>query len=197
MNMAQEMLDSLSARKGHFRLESGHHGDLWLDLDRLLVRPAILRPFTTELGRRLAAHRIEAVCGPLTGGAFVAQMLAADLGVEFYYAERLPHPERNALYAVEYRIPSPLRGSLGGKRIAIVDDAVNAGSAVRAILTDLEACGAVPIAIGTLLLLGTRGADFATSLNIPLEALAHVPSNTWEPATCPPCIAGILLEDPT
>jgi hypothetical protein len=26
------------ARRGHFRLESGHHGELWLELELLLVR---------------------------------------------------------------------------------------------------------------------------------------------------------------
>ncbi|HEV8194605.1 MAG TPA: phosphoribosyltransferase family protein [Ktedonobacterales bacterium] len=195
--MEQELLNLVSARRGHFRLESGHHGDLWLDLDRLFVQPAILSPFTTELGRRLAAHQIDAVCGPLTGGAFVAQMIAAGLGVEFYYAERLPHPEPNALYAVEYRIPGLLRSSLDDKRIAIVDDAVNAASAVRATLADLEDCGAQSVAMGALLLLGSHGLALAASLNIPLVMLAQLPSQTWEPAACPLCVAGVPLEDLT
>ena len=194
--MQQDLIHFLAARRGHFRLESGHHGDLWLDLDQLFLRPSSLQPFVAELGRRLAAYKIDAVCGPLTGGAFVAQMIASDLGIEFYYAERLPHPERDALYPVEYRIPDSLRGAIRAKRVALVDDAVNAGSAVRATLADMAACGAHPVAMGALLL-GSRGADFAASVNIPLEALAHLPSQTWEPAECPLCSAKVPLEDLT
>lgn len=193
--MQQDLTGSLAMRRGHFRLESGHHGDLWLDLDRLFVRPTTLRPFLAELGRRLAAYEIDAVCGPLTGGAFVAQLIASDLGIECYYAERIPHPERGALYPVEYRIPDSLRHVIQAKRVAVVDDAVNAGSAVRATLAELDACGAQSVAIGALLLLGSRGADFAASVNIPLEALARLPSQTWEPAQCPLCSAGVPLED--
>ena len=195
--MEHELINSLSARKGHFRLESGHHGDLWLDLDHLFVRPATLRPLAAELGRRLAVHQFDAVCGPLTGGAFVAQIIAADLETEFFYAERLPHPEHDVLYPVEYRIPESVRGAIIGKRIALVDDAINAGSAVRVTLADLKACGAHPVAIGALLLLGSRGAEFASSMSIPLEALAHLPSQTWEPAKCPMCLDGIPLDDLT
>jgi len=31
--MAENVLELLSARRGHFLLESGHHGDLWFDLE--------------------------------------------------------------------------------------------------------------------------------------------------------------------
>ena len=37
--LQQELLALLPRRQGHFRLESGHHGDLWLDLDPLFLRP--------------------------------------------------------------------------------------------------------------------------------------------------------------
>jgi hypothetical protein len=32
----ETVLELLSARNGHFLLESGHHGDLWLDLESRL-----------------------------------------------------------------------------------------------------------------------------------------------------------------
>jgi orotate phosphoribosyltransferase len=43
---ADGLIEALAARRGHFRLESGHHGELWLDLDPLFARPARLAPFT-------------------------------------------------------------------------------------------------------------------------------------------------------
>jgi orotate phosphoribosyltransferase len=85
---ADEIVELLEVRRGHFLLESGHHGDLWLELDRLFQRPARLEPFAAELGSRLAQHGIECVCGPLTGGAFVAQTVATGLDLESSWSER-------------------------------------------------------------------------------------------------------------
>jgi len=45
---------AVSAARGHFRYESGHHGDLWLDLDGLLVDARRVRDWATELARRAA-----------------------------------------------------------------------------------------------------------------------------------------------
>ena len=77
--MEEQILGLLAARRGHFVLESGHHGNLWLDLDALFLRPAALLPFAGELARRLAPHRIEAVVGPLVGGALMASSTMATL----------------------------------------------------------------------------------------------------------------------
>lgn len=39
-----ELVRLAELRRGHFALESGHHGDLWLDLDRLFVEPWVVAP---------------------------------------------------------------------------------------------------------------------------------------------------------
>src|SRR3954470_23666736 len=83
-----ELLNLMAVRNGHFRYESGHHGALWLDLDRLYVRPRLLQPFVADLARRLATHDIEVICGPMFGGAFVAEMIAAALDGSFCWANR-------------------------------------------------------------------------------------------------------------
>ena len=178
---ALEILDLLDARRGHFLLESGHHGDLWLELDRLFVRPARLEPFAGELGRRLAGHGIEGVCGPLTGGAFMAQAVAVKLDLEFSWSERSP---------AGYRIPEALRAGLDGKTVAIVDDVVNAASAARATLEQLRTCGARTVAIGALATLGTAPEAFAQREGLALERLATLPNTLWEPSGCPMCAAG-------
>jgi orotate phosphoribosyltransferase len=192
--MHDELVSLLAPRNGHFRYESGHHGELWLELARLYVRPGRLRRFAAELARRLAEHRIEAVCGPLVEGAFLAQMVAQELDVEFYYAEQYHRPRASGLYSVGYRIPNALRLELVGKCTAVVDDVINAGSAVRGAMEDLRACGARPVAIGSLLVLGATASAFAQSEGVALESLASLPNILWEPAACPLCAAGVPLE---
>ena len=192
--MQGELVGLLAPRTGHFRFESGHHGDLWLEIARLYLRPNRLRRFAAALAQRLAAHGVEAVCGPLVEGAFLAQMVAQELDVEFYFAEQFLSPRRDGLYPVGYRIPEALRAEIRGKGTAVVDDVINAGSAVRGAVADLHACGARPVALGALLALGPSAASFAATEEIPLERLASLPNALWEPSACPLCAAGVPLE---
>jgi len=193
-NFEAEVLDLFAAHKGHFRFESGHHGDLWLDIPPAYLRPQRLRLFAAELARQIAAHDVEAVCGPLVEGALLAQMVAEELGTEFYFAEQFARPFADSLFPIGYRIPEPLRGALSGKRVVVVDDVINAASAVRGTIEDLEACEARIVGIGALMTLGSMASAFAASKGVPLDALAHVPNNSlWEPASCPLCATGTPL----
>jgi orotate phosphoribosyltransferase len=193
----QALLELLSARHGHFRLESGYHGGLWLDLDPLFVMPGRIQPFVEAFAERLKRHDVEAVCGPLVGGAFLAQAAASLLGVEFYYAERFVPLVRDAgtLYPVEYRIPSGVDRLLRGKAVALVDDAVSAGSAVRGTLATLEACGAQPVVVGALLVLGEKAEQFCRERGLALEYVARLPYEVWLPGACPLCASGLPYED--
>jgi orotate phosphoribosyltransferase len=190
--MISQLFELMAARRGHFLLESGHHGELWLDVDRLFIQPAALRPLVTQLAERLAAHRIEALCGPLTGGAFLAQMVAEQAGLPWVYATRVERPATTAgeLFPVAYPIPAELAEIVRNCRVAVINDVTNAGSAVRGALTSLRNLGATPVVIATLLALGDAPAALAASEGISLEAIAQEPNNLWEPAACPLCAAG-------
>jgi orotate phosphoribosyltransferase len=193
--MQPDLLKMLSAREGHFKLESGHHNNFWLDLDLLFLRPRAVHRFAVELANRLAKHKPDAICGPLVGGALIAEMIAAELDVEFCYTERFVPAQRDAMYSMEYRLPAGLRGPLHGKAVAIVDDVISAGSAVRGTLAELQTYGARPVAIGALLVLGNLAANFFAERNLPLEYIAGQPSSLWLPSECPLCAAQVPLED--
>lgn len=184
--MTSDLLPLLGARRGHFRLESGHHGDLWLDLDSLFARPTRLAPFLAALADRLAAHALDAIAGPLTGGAFVGFAVAARLDLRFVPAER-----HAGAGAIRYRIPDPLRPDLAGLRFAVVDDVINAGSAASATCADLRSLGADVRALGALAVLGDR----ASRLGLPIETTLALDNALWSPAECPLCSAGTPLED--
>jgi len=192
-HLHDEVAALLPAREGHFGLESGHHADMWLDLELLCLRPQRVQALAAELATRLAAHHVEAVCGPLVEGAFVALLVATRLGVPFTYTEKVVDLAVDALFPLRYRIPRGLRAELHGKRVAIVDDVINAGSAVLGTCEALTACEAKPVAIGALAVLGHAAARFAADRQLTLDALATLPSDLWTPADCPLCTRGIPL----
>ncbi len=190
--MEEKLFELLSVRRGHFVLELGHHGNLWLDLDSLFVRPARLPPFARDLAQRLSGHGVEAVVGPLVGGAFVAEMVAADLDVRFAFAER-----RVGAEGVSYAIPDAFHGHLRGKTVAIVDDAINAGSATGATFAALTALGARPVAVGALLILGDTALPFFAANGLAVESVARLANELWKPAACPLCAAGVPFSSPS
>ena len=189
------ILDSLAARNGHFLLESGHHGSLWLDLETLCLKPERINALANSLSTALSEANIEMVCAPLVEGAFVGLIVALRLEVPFAYSERFARSAGGGLFPSGYRVPGSLRNHVRGKRIAIVDDVINAGSSVRGTFEDLKSCGADVVAIGALLVLGTAASQFAVEKNVPLKALGHAANNIWIPSGCPLCAAGVPLED--
>lgn len=71
------------------------------------------------------------MCGPLVEGAFVALLVAEHLKLPFAYAEPGRAQAEAGLFPVRYRLPGKVAG--GGRRPAggLVNDVINAGSAVR------------------------------------------------------------------
>lgn len=195
--LEKEFLKLLSARQGHFKLESGHHGNLWLDLDVLFLRPGKLRPFVTELARVISTHNASAICGPLVGGGLIAHEIASELDGEFYFAERLPFRENNGSHSVRYQIPEALRETLRGKSVAVIDDVINAGSATRATLAGLRDCGATVALVGALLILGNSMPKFLMGHNLPYTSIAAIPNEIWLPSECPLCEKKIPIESIT
>lgn len=189
----EEILGLVGARHGHFRYESGLHGKLWLDLDLLFVDPTRVAKLAAVLASLLAPHKPDAICGPLVGGALVAQFVAAQLGCEMCFAERAAD-EGSGLYRARYRVPHGQRARLAGKRVAIVDDVISAGSSVRATFAELTGCGAVTVAAGCLLQMGEAATLWFAAHGIAVVACAKTSVEMWPPEQCPLCAAGVTLE---
>lgn len=190
-------LGLVAGRRGHFRLESGYHSQLWLDLDPLFADPHRIDPFVARLSSLLRPYDLAGVCGPLLGGAFLAQLVAHALEVEFYFTQRVMPRQPSGVYQASYRMAPVLGSRIRGKRIALVDDVMSAGSALRGTYTELQAHVAVPVVAGALLVFGSIGTDFFSRHSVPVEAVVRDEYEMWLPAECPLCVAGQPLEDVT
>jgi orotate phosphoribosyltransferase len=188
-----EVIRLARPRPGHFDLGTGYHGDLWLDLDALLLRPSRLRPHVRWLAERLREHSADAVCGPLEGGAFLAYAVADLLGVAFLAGYRT---KARPGEAAGYRLPR-VHGGISGWRVGVVDDAVNAGTAVAACLDAVRSQGAVPVAVAALVSLGQADAAGPASWRVPFYPAGTMPSRVWPAGQCPLCADGIPYTDPS
>jgi orotate phosphoribosyltransferase len=191
--MQEELLALLAGRTGHFCMESGYHSEQWFELSRVLAQTERLRPAIRELGRRLQTHGIDAVCGPVTGGAKLAELIGGDLALPYFAAARV-ETGQPGLFPVQYRVSASDRDKLCGKRVALVDDAISAGSAVRGAFADLLSGAARPVVIGALYIFGDHAARFAAEQGIALEGVARTAFRIWKPDECPQCRAGVPVE---
>lgn len=178
---------ALKTPSGHFVYESGHHGDLWVDLLSLTARAPLMRACGSELARLARPQAPQVVCGPLVGGAFLAHFTASELGLPAVLAEKVVEED------MRYRVPPSLRRLVAGQRVLLVDDAINAGSAGRSTARDLKEAGAQVVALGTLLAMGEGGERLAGELGVPLHALLRRERKLWKPDECPLCRRGVPL----
>src|SRR5690349_819076 len=77
--------------KGHFVLSSGRHSSEYWEKFRLLEWPRMTAQLCSLIASRYQNMGIEAVTGPTTGGALLAQEEARQLDVRCLIAEPLPN----------------------------------------------------------------------------------------------------------
>ena len=193
--MKDTFLDLLSVNKGHYALESGLHGDVWFDLEIAFIHPHSLQPFIDRLADILSGYNISAVCGALVGGAFLAYSIAQRLEIDFLYTER-DICIVNGVQIVSYRLPSALRSKAVNRRIGVIDDAINAGSAVTKTCDELRSSGAKPVVLASILTVGGQPLKVLSDEYPEVVSLEHLESNLWEPRQCPLCKSGVALIDP-
>jgi orotate phosphoribosyltransferase len=189
----ERFLQLVSGRTGHFRMESGYHSGLWLDLDALFVN-ADVAPYVDRLAERLGRYPLDAICGPLLGGAFLAQEIARQLSLEFWYTTPSSPANGEALFRARYALPRALEARASGRRVAVVDDLMSAGSSIRATVEALRASGSEVVAVGALAVLGSVGASHFAALGLPVEAAVRGSYSTWHPDACPLCADGVAIE---
>jgi orotate phosphoribosyltransferase len=185
--------DLLGSREGHYVFESGLHGSLWLHLEQLFSRPGRIAPLAAQLAARLDADRPDIVCGPLVGGALLAQMVAVSAELRFAYSERTAWTPGVA-WSARYELPRPVEHLVRGHRVAVVDDAVNAGSALRATVDAVRRAGGDVVTCGALLRLGDTVEPYLAEQGLVLHALAVRDNTLWPATQCPLCARGVPLD---
>jgi orotate phosphoribosyltransferase len=162
--------------RGHFRLTSGLHSDIYLQSALVLQYPEHAARLGAALAARFRDDAVATVLAPAIGGILVAHEVARALGVRALFAER------------EGGTMSLRRGfTLGvGERCLVVEDVITTGGSTREVMTAVEALGCVVVGVGSLI---DRSGGSA-SLGVKRAALATVAATTFPPEACPRCATG-------
>lgn len=173
--------DSGAMLKGHFKLTSGRHSDVYFEKFTILRQPPYVERLCHALSGLFRDDRVELVVGPTTGGLIVAYEVARQMGTDAIYAE----PDESGAARVFKRgfDIDP------GTRVLIVDDILTTGRSVREVIDLCDKYQAHIVGLG--LLLDRTGGQ--TRFEYPLKALGTVTADSWNPTDCPLCAQGMSL----
>jgi len=170
---------------GHFLLSSGRHSNEYWEKFRLLEWPRVTEQLCNQIASRYQLSGIEAVIGPTTGGALLAQEVARQLDARCLLAEPTPFGGR------ELRRGFALHAS---ERVLIVDDVLTTGLSLRETLSTIERFR--PEVVGIEVLIDRSGGDAISQFGVPCHALLTVSAQTYSSEECPMCREGVPIVKP-
>lgn len=180
-----EVMEALEAkdavRRGHFKLSSGLHSDVYVQCALALQWPGLAERLGHELGTRFAAEGVEVVLAPAMGGLLIGHEVARQLGVRMVFAERV---EGEFTLRRGFRLER-------GERAVVIEDVVTTGRSQREAMQVAAQAGAIVVGVGAVV---DRSAG--VGFGVRFEALTHLKATAWEPGVCPLCAAGQPVSAP-
>jgi orotate phosphoribosyltransferase len=162
--------------RGHFRLTSGLHSDVYLQSALVLQYPAHASALGMALAASFRADDVQTVLAPAIGGILVAHEVARALGVRALFTER---------EGGEMRLRRGFALATG-ERCLVVEDVITTGGSTREVVGCVETLGGVVVGVGSLIDRSGGAAAFA----VKRTALATLNATTWPPEACPLCKTG-------
>jgi orotate phosphoribosyltransferase len=177
----QIFYDSGAMLKGHFKLSSGRHSDVYFEKFTILRQPPYVEKLCRLMSELFRGDRVELVVGPTTGGVLIAYETAKQLGVDSIYAEAA-EDGKSRIFKRGFSIDP-------GTRVLIVDDIMTTGRSVREVIELCRSYDAKIVGLGVLL----DRSGGKTTFDYPLKALATISADSWDPSDCPLCAGNIPI----
>ena len=162
--------------RGHFKLTSGLHSDVYLQSALVLQYPEHATRLGAALATPFGGAGVATVLAPAIGGILVAHEVGRALGARALFTER-----EGSVMTLRRGFTLP-----PGERCLVVEDVVTTGGSTREVCECVERLGGVVIGVGCLVDRSGGTARFP----VPSSALATVTATTWAPEACPLCKAG-------
>jgi orotate phosphoribosyltransferase len=177
------LLESCGAvLRGHFRLASGRHSDVYVEKFRILERPAVLETAVAAILGNLGGAKPTAVVGPSTGGMIVAYEAARQLGLTATYVELV---EGKRTLRRNGHIPPE-------SRVLLVDDVLTTGTSLVETAEVVRAAGATLVGVGVLIDRSEARPDFGC----PVVSACRFDARSYAEDDLPDWLAAIPLTTP-
>jgi orotate phosphoribosyltransferase len=164
--------------RGHFRLTSGRHSDVYVQKARVLERPEVAVALAGEIASWYP--RVDVVVAPAVGAITLGFAVALEAGARSIFAEREDGRMR-------------LRRGFwvaSDERALVVEDVITTGGSAKEVVDLVRETGAETMGVAALIDRSTEPLPF------PLKALLRVDAPTWEADRCPLCAAAAPIDAP-
>lgn len=177
------LLESCGAvLRGHFRLASGRHSDMYVEKFRILERPPVLEAAVAAIIAGLGGMKPTLVVGPSTGGMIVAYEAARQLDLTAAYVELVEG--KRALRRNGHIAPDA--------RVLLVDDVLTTGTSLVETAEVVHAAGATLVGVGVLIDRSEACPDFGC----PVVSACRFDARSYAEDDLPDWLAAIPLTTP-
>jgi orotate phosphoribosyltransferase len=168
-------------QKGHFKLSSGRHSDVFVQTALVLCHPGIAERLGHELGARFVPAQPTVVLGPAMGGVIIGHEIARYVGVPMIYAERA---DGRMTLRRGFRLTED-------DRVLIAENTVTTGGSQEEVIELARGFGAEVVGVAAVC---DRSGGVA--FGVPFEALLTIEASSWDEDECPLCRQGSVPDAP-
>jgi len=174
--------DSDALLRGHFRLTSGRHSDVYFQCAKVLQYPKYTEQLCSVITDTFKNVHIDTVISPAIGGLVVGQEVARQLNRKFIFAER---ENKNLLLRRGFSISR-------GERVLICEDVVTTGGSLFEVIDIVKSNNAEVAGIGFIVDRSNDNINF----NYPHISTIKLDVESYKTEDCPYCKEGLELVKP-
>ena len=178
-----EVMKELGAlHHGHFQLSSGRHSDAYFQCARILQYPELARELGGAMGAFFAETACDLVVSPALGGILIGHEVARAMERRFVFTER-----KDGVMMIRRGFTME-----PGEKVIIAEDVVTRGTSLLEVVKVVEEAGGEVVGLSSII----DRTSGEVELPMPLQSLAKVKVETWEPNDCPLCSKGVEVVKP-
>jgi orotate phosphoribosyltransferase len=166
--------------RGHFKLTSGRHSDVYLQKQRAFEDPQLTMRVAEAIVERFEKGSFDVVAAPAVGAISLGAFVAYAAGVRFVFTERM----QGAMTLRRGQHLGP------GDHVLVVEDIVTTGGSAGEVVAAVEKAGASLAGVAVLADRSEKPPSY------PMTALLRFSAESWPPDECPLCADGRPLDAP-
>ena len=168
--------------RGHFRLTSGRHSDVYFQCAKVLQYPKYNEQLCSIIADKFKDVKFDAVVSPAIGGLVVGQEVARQLNKKFIFAER---KNFDLMLRRGFSIKE-------GEKLLICEDVVTTGGSVFEVMEIVKSNIAEIAGIGFIVDRSNGNINFG----YPQVSTIKLDVKSYMPEDCPYCEEGLELIKP-